>query len=104
MAKWLPDFSNKTRWLAIAEAVDALRIFPRLLLLSDFVFTCWYCWYSLDVVVTLVTINSIHDAGLIGAVSAVMVSATVPFITHRFSKIADIYLNTGRSWNSDEKK
>lgn len=89
---------DKERWLQFAEIIDAVRIFPRLLLLSDFIFTCWYCWYALDVVVKLVTISEIRDASVINAITGGVIAATVPFITHRFSKVADIYLNTGRKW------
>jgi len=49
-------------------------------------------------VILLVTLNSIENAGIINGVAAVIISGTIPFITHRFGKIADIYIHTGRKW------
>lgn len=92
---------TKEEWLHFAEIVDALRIFPRLLLLVDFLFTCWYCWYAIDSVITLIKINAVHDSAtvnLVNGVAAVFISGTIPFITYRFGKVADIYLKTGRVW------
>ena len=89
---------NKEYLLSVAEVVDAFRVFPRLLLLSDFIFTCWYCWFAIKSVILLVTLNSIENAGIINGVAAVIISGTIPFITHRFGKIADIYIQTGRKW------
>ena len=96
-------FPNKESWLAFAEIVDSLRIFPRLLLLSDFLFTCWYCWYAIDSVIALVKINVTYDnttVSLVNGIAAVFISGTIPFITFRFGKVADIYLQTGRAWGS----
>lgn len=91
------------RCLQIAEALDALRVFPRLLLVSAFAFLCWYAVFALNTVIALVDRVSAIQAGdtlsaLAQNVAAGIVGATVPMIGNMFAKICDVYLQTGRKW------
>lgn len=92
------------RCLQIAEALDALRVFPRLLLVSAFAFLCWYAVFALDTVVALVdrmaSVPTAGDtlSGLAQNVAAGIVGATVPMIGNMFAKICDVYMTTGRRW------
>ena len=92
------------RCLRIAEALDALRVFPRLLLVSAFAFLCWYAVFALGTVVALVdrmaSVPTAGDtlSGLAQNVAAGIVGATVPMIGNMFAKICDVYLQTGRKW------
>ena len=92
------------RCLQIAEALDALRVFPRLLLVSAFGFLCWYSVFALHTVIELVdrmaAIPSSGDtlAALAQNVAAGIVGATVPMIGTMFAKICDVYMQTGRKW------
>lgn len=98
---------NKSWWLDIAEILDALRVFPRLLLLAAFAFTCWYSWVALSTVIGLVE----HMPAKADATTAEMIAQnivagviglTVPMIGNMFAKISDIYLQTGRKWSGDK--
>ena len=44
---------TKQQWLDRAEVIDAYRVFPRLLLLSAFLFLCWYSWFALTTIICL---------------------------------------------------
>lgn len=91
---------NKQAWLDRAEIIDSVRLFPRLLLLSAFVFLCWYSWYALQTIICLAGQMSELSQGaqIVQAVASGVIAVTVPMIGSMFSKVADLYLNTGRKW------
>jgi len=88
---------NKDGWLDLAEVLDALRIFPRLILFSAFCFTAWYAWYALSLAVSV--IQSAADPSLASGIVGGAIGITVPFVGSMFAKVADIYMNTGREWS-----
>ena len=96
---------TKARWLEIAEVLDALRVFPRLLLLSSFVFLSWYSVFAINTVIALVDRMSAHSAGdtvsvVVQNIATGVIGITVPMIGTMFAKIADVYMNTGKQWTS----
>lgn len=93
----------KHTWLAVAEIVDALRVFPRLLLASSFAFLAWYSWFALNLVVGMVERMSVAQSAdtvsaIVQNIAAGIIGITIPMIGNTFAKIADVYLNTGRKW------
>ena len=93
----------KDRCLAFAEVIDALRVFPRLLLVGAFAFLCWYSVHALATVVGLVermaeTQDGDVVAMIVQNIAAGVVGITIPMIGNVFAKIADVYMNTGRRW------
>ena len=87
---------NKATWLDVAEVLDALRVFPRLILFSAFCFTSWYAWFALSLAVNVVAGAS--DASVATAIVGGVIGVTVPFVGSMFAKVVDVYLNTGRDW------
>lgn len=95
---------NKAHWIDLAETVDAMRVFPRLLLFSSFAFMCWYSWFALSAALHLIETISGNKAGGDFAAAAQgiaggVIGVTVPMIGNMFSKIVDVYMNTGRQWD-----
>jgi hypothetical protein len=88
---------NKPFWLDVAEVLDALRVFPRLILFSAFCFTAWYAWYALSLAVSV--IDAAADPSLASGIVGGAIGITVPFVGSMFAKVADIYMNTGREWS-----
>lgn len=91
------------RCLQIAESLDALRVFPRLLLFSAFCFMSWYAVFALNTVIALVDRMMIDQstdtiAAIVQGIAAGVVGATVPMIGNMFAKICDVYMQTGRRW------
>lgn len=96
---------TKGRWLEIAEVLDALRVFPRLLLLSSFVFLSWYAVFAITTVVDLVErMSSVHSVDTVAVIAqnaaAAVIGITVPMIGSMFAKICDVYMTTGKQWTS----
>ena len=96
---------TKARWLEIAEVLDALRVFPRLLLLSSFAFLAWYSVFAINTVTELVDRMSTHSGGdtvsvVVQNIATGVIGITVPMIGTMFAKIADVYMNTGKQWTS----
>lgn len=95
---------TKARWLEIAEVLDALRVFPRLLLLSSFAFLAWYSVFAINTVIALVDRMSVHSGDTVSIVvqniATGVIGITVPMIGTMFAKIADVYMNTGKQWTS----
>ena len=91
---------TKQQWLDRAEVIDAYRVFPRLLLLSAFLFLCWYSWYALQTIICLADrMSGLTQGGqIVQAVASGVIAVTVPMIGSMFGKVADLYLNTGRRW------
>lgn len=92
------------RCLQVAEALDALRVFPRLLLFSAFCFMCWYAVFALNTVIALVDRMMVDQstdtiAAIVQGIAAGVVGATVPMIGNMFAKICDVYMQTGRKWD-----
>lgn len=92
---------DKQSWLDRAEVIDAVRLFPRILLGLAFLYVFWYAWFALTTIVAL----SREMAGLnwaaqiVQAVASGVIAYTVPMITQVFGKICDVYMNTGRKWS-----
>lgn len=96
---------DKSWWLDLAEILDALRVFPRLLLFSAFWFTCWYAYYAITTVVQMVkNVPVLADAStpemIVQNAVAGVLGLTIPMIGNMFAKIADIYMSTGRKWDN----
>lgn len=95
---------TKSDWLAIAEVLDALRVFPRLLLIASFVFLAWYSVFAITTVIDLVERMAATQSGdTVAAVAqniaAGVIGLTVPMIGSMFGKICDVYMNTGKKWS-----
>ena len=96
---------TKGRWLEVAEVIDALRVFPRLLLFSSFVFLAWYSVFAINTVIALVDRMSVHSGGdtvsvVVQNIATGVIGITVPMIGSMFAKIADVYMTTGKRWTS----
>jgi len=95
---------NKSHWLDVAETLDALRVFPRIMLVASSIFTCWYAYYALNLAIGLVRgAPATNEPAMTAAIAqnavAGVVGLTVPMIGQVFAKIVDVYLNTGRKWD-----
>lgn len=86
---------QKSKWLDIAEILDALRVVPRAILVTVIIFTGWYI-----VFITLWYFNlpveerQYADAGFL--------SITIPGIFGLTGKICQWYLQTGKKWGNSE--
>jgi len=99
---------NKAWWLDLAEIIDSLRVFPRLLLASAFGFVAWYAYYALNTVVGIVQgLPAMADATtpelIAQNIVAGVVGITVPLVGNIFAKVADIYMQTGRKWEGNNE-
>lgn len=84
---------NKNKWLAIAEIVDSLRIFPRAFLIACFVWTCVVTQQLL----TWYMAMSKEDRGVEAAGFASVVFLTI----FGFLKMVyDTYSKAGRTWGA----
>jgi len=95
---------NKSNWLEWAEVIDALRIFPRLLLLAAFGFVVWYAWFALQTVLGIIerlpaTADATMAEMIAQNIAGGVIGITIPFVGQMFSKIAEVYMNSGRKWD-----
>lgn len=84
---------NKQKWLAWAEVIDSWRVFPRLFLLSCFLWVVWLTSDLLDWYQQLP--DTARGAEATGFASIVFLAA-VSFL----KVVYDSYTKYGRDWNS----
>ena len=95
---------NKSNWLEWAEVIDALRSFPRLRLRAVFGSVRWYARRELPTVPGLddrhASPGAPHRPGRIAQnIVGGVIGITIPFVGQMFTKIADVYMNSGRKWD-----
>jgi len=84
---------NKQDWLDFAEAIDALRLIPRLLLVSYCAFVFWLTdrlltWYF----ALPASERSLEASGLAGGIFTAATGLATIFL--------NTYLKSGRNWNA----
>lgn len=82
------------KWIEIAERVDSLRIFPRIIMIALFVFmwdVTFYVlhWYTL---IPTAAERTVEASGV--------ASSVVLFVAGLFKMALTNYLENGRDWNS----
>lgn len=83
---------NKAHWLEVAESVDSLRVFPRLFLLSCFIWTVYVTNSLLNWYMALPKADrSLEASGF----ASVVVLAVFGFL----KLVYDTYSAAGRDWN-----
>jgi hypothetical protein len=89
---------NKQRWIDLAEVIDALRVFPKIILILVLGFCSWYIFYITGYYFGLEK----HTAEI-----TAFISVTVPSITGIATLMINKYFDTGRKWvdkNTDHRK
>ena len=80
---------RKQTWLDIAEIIDALRIFPRIILMALYTFYVWYILWTTRWYFSLEEAGVWDTSFVTGTITAL--GAMVTFFTNK-------YVETGRNW------
>lgn len=81
------------QWLAWAERIDSLRIFPRLLVMG-------YAYYVWSVTFFILDWYSKQPAAARGIEESAVVGVVVTAVTGFAPQVLKIYVGAGRSWDT----
>ena len=84
---------NKERWLHVAELVDSLRIFPRLVLAA-------YAYYVYNVTFFVLNWYASQPATARGVEESAVVGVVITAVTGFAPMIYKIYADNGRDWTA----
>lgn len=87
-------------WLSIAEVLDALRVIPRLILVSAYTFVAWYTANFTLFYYELIITPDVSDWKL--AAYTAFGGLTIPAVAGLAKGMTTAYLNSGRKWNEKD--
>lgn len=83
---------NKPHWIEVAEVVDSLRIFPRLIVAA-------YCYFVYQVTFYILVWYATQPAIARGTQESAVVGIVITAVTGFSPWIFKIYIAGGRSWD-----
>jgi predicted PurR-regulated permease PerM len=86
---------NKKAWLDVAEVIDTLRIFPRLMVLA---YGIWVAWFTDWFVAWFERIPSAERTAQVTAIFGIVIPGVLGLATWVFR----MYLDGGRDWDKQK--